>query len=80
MLGGCGRLHTCFRGFVNGVTFCGLMRLLFRLEARSARRDVLRIGTSDVILTVSSFRCTEGVIGVRPGNRGSLRKLHNDGY
>ena len=61
MLDGCGRLHTCFGGFVNGVAFCGLMRLPFRLEARSARRDVLEIGTSDAILTVSSFRCTEGI-------------------
>ena len=37
------------------------MRLPFRLEARSARRDVLEIGTSDAILTVSSFRCIEGI-------------------
>jgi hypothetical protein len=54
-------LYICFKGFRNRVIFYSLMRLPFRLKARSASRDVLGMITSATISTVSSFKCIEGI-------------------
>jgi len=61
MLGGCRQLHTCFRGFGNGVIFYSLTRLLSWLEGRNARKGVLGTRQSGTILIVSSSRCIEGI-------------------